>query len=235
MIKSNLQTLLETQSTGSERLESAVFKTLLDKIRFGTQAFGTQALGQRLPTEHELSEDNGVSRPVVRAALSKLRDFGLIVSRRRAGSFINSGAVTMQTGYSPLGSIRDTSDFSRFRRLIEGEAAELAARNGVDARAAKHLREVAEKTQALVARGEESVGMDIRFHTTVELSDSSFLLETVELLRPHWILVGNFVRSLSKTRVRTGKRMTAEHRAMLDDVHGSESRVFQGTMTCRSK
>ena len=97
---------LMIEEVGKDRLEIQVYKALLDKIRFGTYA-----MGQKLPTENELSEEHGVSRPVVRAALSKLRDSGLIVSRRGAGSFVNSGVPTSAGGYTPLASISDIAEF----------------------------------------------------------------------------------------------------------------------------
>jgi DNA-binding FadR family transcriptional regulator len=227
------------QDEGSERLEVQVYKDLLDKIRFGTFR-----LGQKLPSEHELAEEHNVSRPVIRAALSKLRDSGLIVSRRGAGSFVNSGVPTEASGYTPLGSVSDISNYFDFRRTIEGEIAALAAQNG-GPDAAKELRGIAEEVLSLLANGEDSVGADIRFHTTLaELSDNRFLLETLGLIRSHWIFIGNFVRSLGATRVRTGQRMTNEHfaiadavgkrdpvaarKAMLLHIDGSQHRVFKG-------
>lgn len=235
----SIEALLLAQDDGAERLEVQVYKALLDKIRFGTYR-----LGQKLPTEHELGEEHGVSRPVIRAALSKLRDSGLIVSRQGAGSFVNSGVPAETSGYSPLGSISDISNYFNFRRTIESEAAALAAQNGGPA-ATDTLRDIAEEVLALLASGEESVGADIQFHTTLaELSDNRFLIETLGMLRPHWIFVGNFVRSLGATRVRTGRRMTNEHlaivdavekrdpvaarKAMLIHIDGSERRVFKG-------
>lgn len=240
MSQESVEAILPTLEDGSERLEIRVYKALLDKIRFGTYA-----LGEKLPSEHELSEEHEVSRPVIRAALSKLRDSGLIVSRRGAGSFVNSGVPAEAGGYSPLGSVEHISDYFRFRRTIEGESAELAARNGSPA-AADQLREIAEEVLTLLSSGKDSVGVDIKFHTTLaELSDSRFLVETIGLIRPHWVFIGNFVRSLGATRVRTGKRMTHEHfaiadaiadrdpararKAMLIHVDESERRVFKGS------
>ncbi|MEO0990194.1 MAG: FadR/GntR family transcriptional regulator [Pseudomonadota bacterium] len=235
----NVESILPSHEEGSERLEVQVYKDLLDKIRFGTYR-----LGQKLPSEHELADEHRVSRPVIRAALSKLRDSGVIVSRRGAGSFVNSGVPTETGGYTPLGSISDISDYFEFRRTIEGEIAALAAQNG-GPEAAKTLRTIAEEVLSLLSDGQDSVGSDIQFHTTLaELSDNRFLIETIGLIRPHWIFIGNFVRSLSATRVRTGQRMTNEHlaiadaverrdpvaarKAMLIHIDGSERRVFKG-------
>jgi len=239
MEEHSVESLLPPQDEGGERLEVQVYRALLDKIRFGNYR-----LGEKLPSEHELSEEHGVSRPVIRAALSKLRDSGLIVSRRGAGSFVNSGVPNETSGFTPLSSINDISDYFNFRRTIEGEIAALAAQNGTP-EAANQLRGIAKEVLAILSNGEDSVGADIQFHTTLaELSDNRFLLETLGMIRPHWIFVGNFVRSLGATRVRTGKRMTNEHlaiadaiekrdpdaarRAMLAHIDGSERRVFKG-------
>ena len=42
----------------------------------------------RLPAESELASRFGVSRPIVRQALSRLKADGLIVSRRGSGNFV---------------------------------------------------------------------------------------------------------------------------------------------------
>ena len=73
-----------TLGVPSERLENQVHARLLDAIRLGDYS-----LGQKLPSEHELAAEYGVSRPVIRAALARLREDGLIVSRRGAGSFLS--------------------------------------------------------------------------------------------------------------------------------------------------
>ena len=42
----------------------------------------------RLPAEELLAQTFGVSRPIVRAALSRLRDDGIVQSRRGSGSYV---------------------------------------------------------------------------------------------------------------------------------------------------
>src|SRR5260370_40326816 len=53
--------------------------TLIDRGEF--------AEGGRLPAESELADRFGVSRPVIREALSRLRVIGMIVSRRGSGRY----------------------------------------------------------------------------------------------------------------------------------------------------
>jgi GntR family transcriptional regulator len=49
---------------------------------------GAIAIGSRLPTEPELSDHFGVSRSVVRQALRRLEETGLVARRRGIGSFV---------------------------------------------------------------------------------------------------------------------------------------------------
>ncbi len=225
--------------SSGDRLENHVYQQLLDKIRFGTFA-----LGQKLPSEMELSEQHGVSRPVVRAALAKLRGSGLIVSRQGAGSFVSSGGASDAAGYSALESIEDIAEFFRFRRLIEAESAALAAQN-TPADGPDRLRAINENVQALLAQGRAAVGEDFRFHTTIaELSGSRFIRDTVDMMGPNWSFIGTFVNSLGRAGTRKGTRMIREHHAIIDaiaagdaagarsamltHIDGSERRVFKG-------
>jgi multiple sugar transport system substrate-binding protein len=50
---------------------------------------GTYPPGSRLPTEHELCERLGVSRTPVSRALSELANEGVILRKRRSGTFVN--------------------------------------------------------------------------------------------------------------------------------------------------
>jgi multiple sugar transport system substrate-binding protein len=50
---------------------------------------GTYPPGSRLPTEHELCERLGVSRTPISRALSELADEGVVLRKRRSGTFVN--------------------------------------------------------------------------------------------------------------------------------------------------
>ncbi|WP_421723596.1 FadR/GntR family transcriptional regulator [Bauldia sp.] len=232
---------LPTAPKGSgQRLEDGVYARLLDAIRLGQYS-----LGQKLPSENELAAEFGVSRPVIRLALSRLREDGLIVSRRGAGSFVSSGTPSEGSGYGPLESIDDIACYFRFRKTVETETVARAAER-VDAKGLAELREILEDTDRLIDNGEATIDADIRFHAKIaELSDSRFLVETVGMLRPQWKFIGRFVRSLGRTGYRKGKRdMSAEHGAILNaleagdtaaakaamsiHIDGSERRVFKG-------
>ncbi len=91
--------------------------------------------GERLPSERELSERFGVSRPSLREAVGKLQDTGLLVARANSGIYV---ADVLGSAFSPALTRLFAShneavfDYLDFRRDMEGLAAERAARLGSD-------------------------------------------------------------------------------------------------------
>mgnify|MGYP001765049029 CR=1 FL=1 len=89
--------------------------------------------GERLPSERDLAEKMGVSRPSLRDAVAELAERGLLVSRAGSGIFV---AEVLGSAFSPaltqLFSTHDEAvfDYISFRRDMEGLAAERAATFG---------------------------------------------------------------------------------------------------------
>lgn len=68
-------------SGGRRSLADVVFDRLQRAIKSGAYR-----PDERLPTEHDLAAEFEVSRPIVREALRRLREQGLIYSRRGAAA-----------------------------------------------------------------------------------------------------------------------------------------------------
>jgi GntR family transcriptional repressor for pyruvate dehydrogenase complex len=87
--------------------------------------------GERLPSERDMADKLGVSRPSLRDAIGELADRGLLVSRAGSGVFV---AEVLGSAFSPaliqLFATHDEAvfDYIAFRRDMEGLAAERAAR-----------------------------------------------------------------------------------------------------------
>lgn len=209
------------------RLEDEVYARLLSAIHSGDFV-----LGQKLPTEHVLAQQFGVSRPVVRNALSRLRDHGLIVSRRGAGSFVTSGTAGDGHGYRPLQSVEDIAHYFRFRRMIEGEAAALAAPR-VRPRDIAELRRCIDDMATLIESGTATIEPDLKFHTMIaNLSGNRFLVEAIAMLRPQMVFIGKFVRSLASTGYTHGKRqMGSEHEAIVAALETGDADASREAMT----
>lgn len=223
------------------RLEERIYHDLLGRIQTGSYA-----QGERLPTENEFAAEFGVSRPVIRAALARLREAGLIVSRRGAGSFVSAARTTPGDGYGPLGSIEDIAEFFDFRRFLECESAARAAERCNPAKIAE-LHKMLDGIDADIEAGQATIELDIRFHATLaRLAGNRFIEESLAMLRPQMLFVGQFVRSLSPSGYVSAKHsMQAEHRRLLDaiasgdpaaartamerHVSASEGRIFKGT------
>jgi GntR family transcriptional regulator, transcriptional repressor for pyruvate dehydrogenase complex len=89
--------------------------------------------GERLPSERDMAEKLGVSRPSLRDAIADLAERGLLTSRAGSGVFV---AEVLGSAFSPaliqLFATHEEAvfDYIAFRRDMEGLAAERAARLG---------------------------------------------------------------------------------------------------------
>lgn len=91
--------------------------------------------GERLPSERELSERMGVSRPSLREAIDELEARGLLATRPGSGVYVRDDvAAHYPPALTRLFATHNEAvvDYIAFRRDIEGLAAERAARLGSD-------------------------------------------------------------------------------------------------------
>ena len=127
--------------------------------------------GERLPSERELSERMGVSRPSLREAVADLQARGLLTSRPNAGIFV---AEVLGSAFSPalvgLFSAHEEAvfDYLDFRRDMEGLAAERAARLGSDTDLAV-IAAIFAKMEAAHAKRDPSdeAELDANFHMAI--------------------------------------------------------------------
>ncbi|QIK78043.1 FadR family transcriptional regulator [Sphingomonas piscis] len=103
-----------------DRLYQSVVRQLGQAIEAGAYPVGT-----RLPSERDLAEQLGVSRPVVREAIVVLQNSGMVEIRHGAGVFVRAKAESAGS----FGMDADAGPFEviEARRLLEGEVAALAA------------------------------------------------------------------------------------------------------------
>lgn len=127
--------------------------------------------GERLPSERELAERMGVSRPSLRDAISELQERELLTSKANAGIFV---ADVLGSAFSPslvqLFSTHDEAvfDYITFRRDLEGMAAERAAMYGTETDL-KVIQKVMDKmeTAHLKRNPEEESELDVEFHLAI--------------------------------------------------------------------
>lgn len=120
------------QDRSIAREASSAKQELADRIVTAI-AIGAYSPGDRLPSERELAERQGVSRVTVRAALKVVSELGLIESRRGrdGGTFVTFKHVSEaspDTAQRILAQeIPQLKDFFDYRCLVEGLVARTAA------------------------------------------------------------------------------------------------------------
>lgn len=136
---------------------------------------GNYGVNARLPSENELSEQLAVSRPIVREALARLREDGVVVSRRGSGTYLLSMQGTKRAQLGPLSSIDDMRDCLTFRRTIEGDGACHAAQRGGDL---EGLEAALAKLEIGIAANEIAPEDDFAFHLAVAQHTGNRFYET---------------------------------------------------------
>jgi GntR family transcriptional regulator, transcriptional repressor for pyruvate dehydrogenase complex len=142
--------------------------------------------GDRLPTEHELSEQLGVSRTVVREAVKVLVATGLVYTRRGSGLYVANKASSFTTTMLDSLVLADpTQVFSlyEFRLTIEPMAASLAAQR-ITPSEVRELREVVALNQrsAENQQRQQWSESDAAFHRGVaEATHNPFLASTTAM------------------------------------------------------
>ena len=123
-----------TRTPSTKKLYEAVTTAIARDIREGRYL-----PGQKLPSERELTEIHQVSRATIREAMIALSIRGLVEARHNAGMFVAANPGV------PAPSAEHDLDIGAFelteaRKLIEGEAAALAAKCITDEEVARLYR-----------------------------------------------------------------------------------------------
>ncbi len=109
---------MTTSTADTRKLYQQVAATIAADI-----ATGRHAVGARLPSERDLAEDMGVSRPTVREAMIALEIRGLVEARPGSGVYVTEAQTTGPAPELDIGAF----ELTEARRLFEGEACALAA------------------------------------------------------------------------------------------------------------
>ncbi len=223
-------------------LSIQVTEQLVDRIRDGGYAEG-----DRLPAERELARQFGVSRIVVREALRKLSEQGLVEIRPGVGTFVTSldTTVTVRLLSRYIRQSRlDPVHLFEVRRLLEPAMAAQAAQRA-DAPAIEAMRANLQRSQKAVERlGDESeqaeafAWADLEFHELMAEATGNPLyvvllyplLDNLIGLRRSGLLIQGTARQALEDHHRIHERIaagdsTGAHSAMLDHLTAVEAWV----------
>lgn len=136
--------------------------------------------GDKLPTETEIMVQQGVSRTVVREAISRLQAAGVVETRHGVGTFV------LQPRSEPIGridttailTIRDLLHMLEFRICIESDAAGLAAMRcrEEDLQVLRRLMRVFEEQ---LENPEGTIQPDYEFHVQVAAATGNHYFQEI--------------------------------------------------------
>ena len=184
------------------------------------------SIGDSLPAELVLTEGLGVSRSVVREALSRLRMLGLLESRKKRGMVIAEPDV-----FGGCSQILDAAflnektqrDLCEMRLTLELGLADLLflRKTENDLNALERIVRREEKTRTEQTR----LKLEIEFHTTLyQMGRNDLLLQFQALLEP-------FFRDAVKREERNGRRKgDASHRDLLEELRSGSPDGFRKKM-----
>ncbi|TQS71621.1 FCD domain-containing protein [Rhodobacteraceae bacterium] len=210
------------QRIESEKLASAIVRQIEELI-----VQGILRPGERLPSERDLSERLGVSRPSLRDAIAQLQDQGLVSAKVGAGIFV---ADVLGSAFSPAlirlfsASEQAVFDYLGFRRDLEGLAAERAAKfaSDTDLQVIAKLFERMEAAHSKRNYAEEAA-LDPQFHMAI--IEASHNIITLHMMRAMFELLNDGVfynrGTLFKNRA-TRAKLLAQHRAINDALQARD-------------
>ena len=158
----------------SDQVYAFVFANIMD---------GAYPEGSRLPTEGQLAEQFGFSRPIIREALARLRDDGVIVSRQGSGSYVQAMPGGSSSRFGHLQSIADLERCNEFRVEVESAAAALAAVNATPGDLTA-IRAAMAALEEIALSDDVGMEADFEFHKAIaEATGNRFFLGTLNSLK----------------------------------------------------
>ncbi|MFE3839105.1 FadR/GntR family transcriptional regulator [Pseudogemmobacter sonorensis] len=217
---------MSDSGNGRRSLADVVYERLQRSIKSG--AYRPE---ERLPTEHDLAAEFEVSRPIVREALKRLRERGLIYSRRGAGSFVRSIGLKQPLGFGQLENVSDLLNCYEFRITLEPEAAARAAERHDQARLDDIARAL-ELMRDATNRQSHREDADFQFHLAIALAaENSYFSTAMEALKDH-IAVGMRFHGASVKREASGlARVFDEHAAIHEAIRNRDGAGARQLMT----
>lgn len=215
------------------RKTKSLAQLLVEKMTLQIRA-GQLRVGQKLPTEAAIMKDFGVSRTVVREAISRLQASFLVETRHGIGTFVlpQDATPSFRISAHQLGTLREVIALLEFRISIETEAAALASQR----RTAENLEELKKAMAAFahaIEEGLDAVQADFLFHQEIARSTQNNHFQ--ELM--HSLGTGAIPRARLETplpvtpeRLTYLRRVHEEHESILNAISAQDPEAARAAM-----
>lgn len=178
---------------------------------------GTWQAGAKLPSEQTLCQTYGVSRPVIREAISRLKYDGLVDSHQGRGVFVSKDGV----GRSFRIDVENLDDQQELQHILELMVAVEVGATGVAAsrRSAEDLDDIRACLEGMTAAIEDQrsgVDEDLGFHTAIVRATGN----------PFFIELSSFLEARARKFIRTARTNTARFEGLAHEVQNEHQAIF---------
>lgn len=194
-------------------LADRVTTALLAQVRSGAYPVHT-----RLPTEPQLAEQFGVSRTVIREAISRLKSEGLVETKQGSGTVVLGPQRYNTFRIDALGGKLEVRAVQEVRSGLESEMAALAATRRTDAQNAK-IQRALRRIDDAVADGEDGVAEDMAFHRAIaEAANNPLMTSLLEFIGRALHDVIEITRTNEARREDFFREVETEHAAIANAI-----------------
>ncbi|PSL15706.1 FadR/GntR family transcriptional regulator [Shimia abyssi] len=199
------------EPVGHESLADAVVAQIEELI-----AAGILKQGRKLPSERDLAESLGVSRPKLREALQALEERGLVKTRHGEGTFVAplTGQAMLPALLSLYGRHEPAFfDYLEYRREQEGFAARLAAERATKSDKAR-IAEILVENERAWKENDPGASREADFQLHTAIVDASQNATLIHMMASIFELTRQGVfynRDFLKTIDGTGRKLLDQH------------------------
>jgi GntR family transcriptional repressor for pyruvate dehydrogenase complex len=184
---------------------------------------GEFAIDARLPSEQLMARQFGVSRPVIRESIARLKNEGLVRTRQGSGAFVcewKMDSLHFDPGIG--GRLESVLLIYELRKGIEAEAAALASARRTRAELStleRRVKRIIDTTRS----PEENIKADMAFHRAIaEASHNPYYIMVLDYLNRFLVNALSIARNTTK-RDENATEIANEHLAILDAIHRRDS------------
>ena len=215
------------------RRQRSLAHDLVDALVARIRAGGLVA-GDRLPTEAAFMTEFGVSRTVVREALSRLQAAGVVETRHGIGTFVAapSDDGVFRIDREQLSTLRDVIAMLELRIGVEVEAAGLAAQRRTPENLAR-MRAALETFAAAVAAGRDAVHADFEFHLEImRATQNPHFAQLLQSLGTSMIPRARLdrIEVFDAERQNYLRKVHAEHESVLDAIASQDTEASRAAV-----
>ena len=214
-------TLLKLNVTPLPSLNRAeeVARALREQIR--SRALETES---RLPSEQMMALQFGVSRAVIREAIARLKNEGLVRTRQGSGAFVRDWEITsLQLDPDIRESLESVLAVAELRKGIEAEAAALAAERRTRKELAAIEKALGRVSAITETRGDSSKA-DMLFHRAIaEAAHNPYYIAVLDYLNQFVVTAIRVSRGNAALRDDFARQVGIEHLDILDAIRRRNS------------